>query len=280
VSDDVTETGRLYIVSTPIGNLGDITLRAIEVLRSAGLILAEDTRHSRVLLDHVGVKTPVASLHEHNEAAATERALERLSSGESLALISDAGTPLLSDPGLRLVRAARDAGVPIVPVPGASALLSALVASGIDTGRFTFYGFLARSGRERAAALDDISASMHTSVLYEAPGRVAATLRDLVVHGCGDREAVVARELTKQFEEFRHGTVTSLAEYHELSPPRGEVVLLISGNTSSPTVSASELRDAVRGLRAEGKSARDIVQHLVREYGAPRNLAYRVAHEE
>jgi 16S rRNA (cytidine1402-2'-O)-methyltransferase len=267
-------------VSTPIGNLGDITLRAIDVLRSVGLVLAEDTRHSRILLEHIGVNTPVASLHEHNEAAATERALERLSSGESLALISDAGTPLLSDPGLRLVRAARNAGIVVVPVPGASALLSALVASGMDPERFTFYGFLPRSGRERQSALDEISASPHTSVLYEAPGRVVATFRDLAAHGCGERAAVVARELTKQFEEFRHGTVTSLAEYHELSPPRGEVVLLISGNTSSLTVSATDLRDAARGLRAEGLSARDVAQQLVRDFGVPRNLAYRVAHEE
>ena len=180
----VEEGGALFIVSTPIGNLGDITLRAIDVLRGADVVLAEDTRHSRTLLDRYEVRTPVAAYHEHNEAAATPRVLDRLRSGQRVALISDAGTPLLSDPGARLVRAAADAGHRVVPIPGASALLAALVASAIAADRFTFHGFLPRKGRERSELLDAISGPGPTAVLYEAAPRVADTLAELAKRGC------------------------------------------------------------------------------------------------
>jgi 16S rRNA (cytidine1402-2'-O)-methyltransferase len=265
-------------VSTPIGNLRDITLRAIEVLRSVDIVLAEDTRHSRHLLDHHGIETHLLSYHEHNEARATEAAIARLREGRDVALISDAGTPLLSDPGARIVRAAAEAGIPVVPVPGPSALLAALVTSGLESDRFTFFGFLARKGREREAALQDLSRLRHTSVLYEAPNRVAATLSDLAEHGASDRRVVVARELTKQFEEIRRGTVTELAAYYESSPPRGEVVIVLEGGTIQP-LDEDELRSRVRTLRAAGLSARDVVAALVREDGASRNVAYRLAHE-
>jgi 16S rRNA (cytidine1402-2'-O)-methyltransferase len=272
-------TGTLYVVSTPIGNLRDITLRAIDVLRSVDLVLAEDTRHSRHLLDHHAIATRAESYHEHNEARATESALARLRDGRDVALISDAGTPLLSDPGARLVRAAADAGIPVVPVPGPSALLAALVPSAISSDRFTFFGFLARKGRERDDAFRDLSSLPHTAVLYEAPNRVAATLAELDERGAGARRAVVARELTKQFEEIRRGTVSELAAYYESSPPRGEVVIVLEGVTAQPLAEA-ELRERVRSLRAAGLTARDVATALVREDGAPRNLAYRLAHEE
>jgi 16S rRNA (cytidine1402-2'-O)-methyltransferase len=271
-------TGTLYIVSTPIGNLRDITLRAIDVLRSVDVILAEDTRHSRHLLEHHGIETRLLSYHEHNEARATEGAITRLREGRDVALISDAGTPLLSDPGARIVRAAAEAGIPVVPVPGPSALLAALVTSAIDGDRFTFYGFLARKGREREQALEELSGLRHTGVLYEAPNRVAATLADLADHGAGDRRVVVARELTKQFEEIRRGTVVELAAYYESSPPRGEVVIVLEGGTVQP-LGEDELRSRVRALRAAGLSARDVAAALVRDDGASRNLAYRLAHE-
>jgi 16S rRNA (cytidine1402-2'-O)-methyltransferase len=271
-------TGTLYIVSTPIGNLRDITLRAIDVLRSVDVILAEDTRHSRHLLEHHGIETRLLSYHEHNEARATEGAITRLREGRDVALISDAGTPLLSDPGARIVRAAAEAGIPVVPVPGPSALLAALVTSAIDGDRFTFYGFLARKGREREQALEELSGLRHTGVLYEAPNRVAATLADLADHGAGDRRVVVARELTKQFEEIRRGTVVELAAYYESSPPRGEVVIVLEGGTVQP-LGEDELRSRVRALRAAGLSTRDVAAALVREDGASRNLAYRLAHE-
>ena len=271
-------TGSLYVVSTPIGNLRDITLRAIDVLRSVDVILAEDTRHSRHLLEHHEIRTPLLSYHEHNEARATATAIARLREGRDVALISDAGTPLLSDPGARVVRAAAEAGIPVVPVPGPSALLAALVTSAIDGDRFTFFGFLPRKGREREDALGDLSSLTHTGVLYESPNRLAATLGELADRGAGARHVVVARELTKQFEEFRRGTVAELAAYYGGSPPRGEVVVVIEGVTQQPPAE-DELRSRARSLRAAGLSARDVAAALVREDGASRNLAYRLAHE-
>jgi len=271
--------GTLYVVSTPIGNLRDLSLRAIDVLRGVDLILAEDTRHSRHLLSHHGIETRMLSYHEHNEARATAAAIGRLRDGRDVALISDAGTPLLSDPGARLVRDAAEAGISIVPVPGASALLAALVASALSTDRFTFYGFLARKGRERDETLRELSGLRHTAVLYEAPGRVAGTLRDLGDYGAGSRKAVVARELTKQYEEVRRGTVAELVAYYEGSTPRGEVVIVLEGATPPP-LAEDQLRSRARELRASGLSARDVAAALVRDDGASRNLAYRLAHEE
>jgi 16S rRNA (cytidine1402-2'-O)-methyltransferase len=274
----VEGTGSLYLVSTPIGNLRDITLRAIDVLRSVDVILAEDTRHSRHLLEHHGIATSMLSYHEHNEARATEAAIARLRDGRDVALISDAGTPLVSDPGARLVRAAAEAGIPVVPVPGPSAVLAALVSSGIGSDRFTFFGFLPRKGREREEALGELSGLRHTGVLYEAANRVAATLGELAGSGAGHRQVIVARELTKQFEEFRRGTVAELAAYYEGSPPRGEVVIVLEGVTLQP-LAEEELRSRARSLRAAGLTARDVAAALVREDGASRNLAYRLAHE-
>lgn len=276
----VTEpfAGQLYIVSTPIGHMGDFSFRAIEVLRSVAAVLAEDTRHSRHLLDHYDIRTPLVAYHEHNEARSVPKLIARLRGGESLALISDAGTPILSDPGARLVDGAVEAGITVVPVPGASALLGALVVAGLPVEKFTFFGFLARRGRERTIALNEIAVLRHTAVLYEAPGRVASTLADLVALGAGKRGAVVCRELTKQFEETRRGTVDALAAYYEGEPPRGEIVIVIAGATNSE-VSESALRERSVALRAEGLSARDIATTLSRELGAPRNLAYRIAHE-
>ena len=267
-------TGRLFIVSTPIGNLGDISFRAVEVLKSVALILAEDTRHSRVLLDRYEISTRTFAYHEHNEAKTTPMLIERLQAGEDLALISDAGTPLLSDPGQRLVRAAVDAGIAIVPIPGASALLAALVASGVDAERFTFFGFLPRKGRERAALLDEIASSPRTAVLYEAPNRVADSLRELAERA-GDREAVVARELTKQFEELRRGTLAELRAYYTETPPRGEVVIVIAAAPPA-TLDESALEDEARVLRARGMTVRDVAA-VLGQRGVPRNVAYRLA---
>jgi 16S rRNA (cytidine1402-2'-O)-methyltransferase len=224
------------------------------------------------------IDVPLMAYHEHNEAKATPGLVTRLRAGESFALVSDAGTPLLSDPGARLVRAAAEAGVRVSPVPGASALLAALVASGLDVDRFTFFGFLARKGAERRAALDEVVAATHVAVLYEAPNRVADTLAELVDGGAGERATVVARELTKQYEELRRGTLAELAAYYGQAPPRGEVVILIAGRIPRAT-SEDELRARANQLRAEGRSARDIATVLSAELGAPRNLAYRLAHE-
>lgn len=272
------ESGVLYLVSTPIGNLGDMSHRAVEVLSSAALVIAEDTRHSRRLLDHYHIETPLSSYHEHNEAKETPRLVARLQRGDSIALISDAGTPLISDPGSRLVDAAVAAGVPVVPIPGPSAVMAALVASGMSLDRFTFFGFLPRKGKERSETIGDVVASQATSVLFEAANRVSATLEALVEAGAGERAAVVARELTKQFEEFKRGTIAELSSIYRDADPKGEVVLVIAG-AEKPVVTEHDLSDAAAQLRASGKAPRDVMDHLITALGAPRNLAYRIAHQ-
>jgi len=268
--------GTLYVVSTPIGNLGDMTFRAVEVLASAALVIAEDTRHSRRLLDHFHIGTPVSSYHEHNEAKETPRLIARLEAGESIALISDAGTPLISDPGSRLARAAIDAGIQVVPVPGASSVMAALVGSGLPLDRFAFFGFLPRKGSERKEAINDLVTSRTTVVLFEAANRLAATLDDLATAGASDRVAIVARELTKQFEEFKRGTVVELQHFYAENEPRGECALVIAG-AEAREVSEEELSSAARELRASGKEPREVMQHLA-SLGASRNVAYRIAH--
>ena len=255
-----------------------MSYRAVEVLSSTALVIAEDTRHSRRLLDHYRVATPLASYHEHNEAKETPRLIARLRAGDSIALISDAGTPLISDPGSRLVAAALEARIPVVPIPGPSAVMAALVASGMSLERFAFYGFIPRKGKDRAETINEIVGSRTTVVLFEAPTRVGATLEALVQAGAGERSAVVARELTKQFEEFRRATVGELATHYGASDPKGEVVIMIAGASEAP-VSEAELNDAAKKLRASGKKPRQVMDHLIGALGAPRNLAYRIAHE-
>jgi 16S rRNA (cytidine1402-2'-O)-methyltransferase len=279
VTEHPEGAGTLHVVSTPIGNMGDFSFRAVETLRDVSAVLAEDTRHTVHLLQRYGVTTPLVAYHEHNEARATPQLVARLLAGESFALVSDAGTPLLSDPGARLVRSAIEAGIRVSPVPGASALLSALVAAGIDAERFTFYGFLARRGKERASAVAEIVALRHAAVLYEAPSRVADTLAELASAGAGGREGAVARELTKQFEEVRRGTLAELSAYYDDAPPRGEVVIVIAGAVAPQGASEDELRARAAELRAEGRTARDVSAALVSELGASRNLAYRIATE-
>ena len=270
--------GTLYVVSTPIGNMGDFSFRAVEVLKSVDLLLAEDTRHTRHLLDRYGIAAKMTAYHEHNEAAATPGLVARLLAGESMALVTDAGTPLVSDPGARLVASAVEAGVPISPIPGASAMLAALVASGIASDRFTFFGFLPRSGSERKAAIEELAGLEHTAVLYEAPSRVGATLTDLAAAGAADRTVSLARELTKQFEEVRRGTVAALAAYYEEHPPRGEFVIVLAGATR-PEADEATVRTRVRQLREQGLSARDTAAAVSKELGVSKKLAYRMTQE-
>ena len=270
--------GTLYVVTTPIGNRSDLSPRAIETLRAVTLIVAEDTRHSAPLLAWAGVTTPVRSYHAHNEAEQAPRLVVRLLEGHDVALISDAGTPLVSDPGARLVSAAIAAGIAVTPVPGASAILAALVGSGLDATTFTFLGFLPRAQQERRAAVEMALALRQTVILYEAPPRVAELLATLAAAGGESRRAVVARELTKLHEEFRRGTVAELAAYYEATAPRGEVVVLIEGAPEpAPDHDAASLRAAA--LRLGGASVRDTVRHLQEEFGVPRNEAYRLAQD-
>ncbi len=271
-------SGALYVVSTPIGNMGDMSFRAVEVLSSAALVVAEDTRHSRRLLDHYQIKTKCSSYHEHNEARETPRLVKRLEDGESIALITDAGTPLVSDPGARLVTAAIEAGIAVVPIPGASALLAALVASGAAGEKFTFFGFLPRKGKERLLALTEIMRMNHTAVIYEAPSRVGSTLCELAESGASKRTAVVARELTKRFEEFARGTIDELAERFTTASARGEVVILVCG-AERDEVTEDSLREHARQMRMDEMTPRAIIDRLIDEHGAPRNIAYRLAHE-
>ena len=259
--------------------MGDFSFRAVEVLRHVATVLAEDTRHSRHLLERYEIGTPLTPYHEHNEAKATPRLIARLLGGEQIALISDAGTPLLSDPGARLVQAAVDAGVTVTSVPGASALLAALVTSGLPLDRFTFFGFLPRKGADRRATIAEIVELRHAAVVYEAPSRVGATLAELTTAGAGHRAAVVARELTKQFEELRRGTLADLAAYYEGVPPRGEVVIVVAGESAQVDATEEDIRARASALRAEGLSARDIASALQAELRASRNVAYRLARE-
>jgi len=219
----------LYIVSTPIGNLADITIRALAVLAAADLVLCEDTRHSATLLDHYGIKTPRRSLHEHNEHERIAGLLAELAAGRRLALISDAGTPLVSDPGFPLVRAAREAGLPVFAVPGASALLAALAVAGLPTDSFAFFGFLPPRATARAKALAALVERRETLVFYESPRRLDDTLAALAEGFGGEREALVALELTKRFERVHRGSLETLAAEFATAETRGEAVIVVAG---------------------------------------------------
>jgi 16S rRNA (cytidine1402-2'-O)-methyltransferase len=270
------DRGTLFIVATPIGNLADMSQRAVDTLTAADVILAEDTRVSRVLLDHFGITTRMLAAHEHNSARTIPQVVERLSRGERVAVITDAGTPLISDPGSKLVRAVRSAGYRVSPIPGASAVTAALSASGIEPTPFTFIGFLPKSGKDRREALELLNSLTHAVVLYEAPGRVAATLGEIAASGRSDRRCVVAREITKLFEEFRDGTVEELAAYYAGNPPRGEVVILLAPQEAR-TFNEDDLRGRVKALREAGVSAKDAAAQVSAETGVPRNVAYRMA---
>jgi len=220
--------GKLYIVSTPIGNLSDFTFRAVETLKRVNLIAAEDTRVSGVLLKHYAITTPMLPYHDHNKQQAAPALLRKLEHGDDIALITDAGTPLISDPGFYLVRFAIQQGVEVIPIPGASAMLAALVAAGLPSDRFTFEGFLPRKkGRQTRFRL--LATDPRTIILYESPHRVSKTLKDIAEH-MGDRQVVIAREITKKFEEFIRGTVSEVREQLDVRSIKGEVVIIIEGN--------------------------------------------------
>lgn len=226
------QPGILYIVATPIGNLDDITLRAKKILAEVDAIAAEDTRHSRPLLQHLGINTPLFALHDHNEEQKSAMVIERLQRGESIALISDAGTPLISDPGYRLVSAAHRAGVIVCPIPGASALITALSVAGLATDRFCFEGFLASKPAARRQQLQALEDEPRTLLFYESSHRIVATLKDMVEVFGAEREATIARELTKRFETVKQATLAELEAFvqGEANQQKGEFVILLSGN--------------------------------------------------
>lgn len=271
------ESGRLYVVATPIGNLDDITRRAVAVLGSVAAIAAEDTRRTAQLLTHLGLRRPLISLHEHNESARTDRLLERLAAGENLALVSDAGTPLVSDPGYRLVRAARTAGLPVLAVPGPSSVTAALSVAGLPTDRFRYEGFLPARTSARRRRLTELAAVDCTLVLLESSHRVAAALADLAQVLGGGREAVLARELTKAFETVRLDRLDALAEWVVADPDqqRGEHVILVAGADAPPALAGPAADEVLRILQDEGLGARQAARIAARLTGEPKNALYR-----
>ena len=270
--------GTLYLISTPIGNLEDITHRAVRLLGQVNLIACEDTRHTRKLLNHYGLNTRTVSYHEHNEQERAAQLLKLIESGSDVAIVSDAGTPGISDPGFRLTRLAIDGGARVVPVPGPSALVTALVASGLPTDEFFFGGFLpARSGARRTR-FKEVADMPATLIFYEAPHRIAASLRD-AHEVLGERNAVVARELTKLHEEIARGLLSELAAHFSSEDARGEMVLIIDrdaikGETREETKAAS-ISVLVDSLEKEGLDHRAALKKAARELGLSRDEAYR-----
>jgi 16S rRNA (cytidine1402-2'-O)-methyltransferase len=266
--------GTLYLVATPIGNLADMTYRAVETLRAASAIACEDTRHTRKLLDHYGIERPLLSYHEHNEAERALALIERLRSGDDIALVSDAGTPLISDPGYRLVNAAVEAGIRVVPIPGAAALLCALSASGLPTDSFYFHGFLPRKSGERGRFLTGLAGSGTVHVFYEAPHRILETLKDLVEF-LGDPTVVAARELTKVHEEFLRGRASEVhAALAGRDAVRGEFTLVVGPLLSATPAVEVTIPEEVTELEKAGLRRMDAIKEVARRRGLPKREVY------
>jgi 16S rRNA (cytidine1402-2'-O)-methyltransferase len=271
-------SGTLYVVATPLGNLSDLSSRATELLRTVPVVAAEDTRRTRGLLSHLGASPTLLSFHAHSDHHRLQSILEILRSGRDVALVSDAGTPIVSDPGADLVALARDGGILVVPIPGPSAAAVALSASGLPGDRYLFLGFIPRKGRERTRLLQRAAAEEWSVVFYEAPPRLVALLSDLIPLAGGSRVAVVARELTKIHEEIRSGTLQELAEYFTATPPRGELTVVLEG-AAVPAAEPDRTEEAVEqatALLAEGVPRREIARRLTDSLGLPRNVAYRL----
>jgi 16S rRNA (cytidine1402-2'-O)-methyltransferase len=272
--------GTLYVVATPLGNLGDLSPRAADTLQHVAVVAAEDTRHSKPLLSHAGSRAELVSFHAHSSERALDRLLRILSEGRDVALITDAGTPAISDPGVELVAAARARGIPIVTIPGPTAVAASLAVSGISGDRYLFLGFLPRKGSDRRRFLLTVAQSEWTVVLFEAPNRVTDLLADLA-EVCGpDRRAAVSRELTKVFEETRSGTLQELSEHYAEAPVRGEVTVVVAG-TGKERVEEEppDPTERAKALLAEGLSRKDVAHRLAEETGISRNTAYRLVSE-
>jgi 16S rRNA (cytidine1402-2'-O)-methyltransferase len=268
--------GTLYIVATPIGNLEDITLRALRVLKEVDVVAAEDTRHTQVLLNHYGIQTPLTSYHEHNERTKAEAVVKQLLKGQDVALVSDAGTPAISDPGFRLVKQAVDAGIRVIPLPGASALSAVLSASGLPTDRVAFEGFLPAKKKPRREKLRALRDEARTLLFYEAPHRLAETLDD--VHELlGDREAVLAREVSKVHEEFLRGRISELLHALRRREIRGEFTLIISGSAGEIAVTEDRLKAEIYELHLRGMRVKEIAEVLGEKFGYPKKEIYRLA---
>jgi 16S rRNA (cytidine1402-2'-O)-methyltransferase len=271
--------GTLFLVATPIGNLEDITLRALRVLGEVSLVAAEDTRRTRILFDRHSLHTPLISYHEHNKAARLPRLLEALLAGD-VALVSDAGTPGLSDPGYELVRAAVAGGHSVTPIPGPSAPLAALVASGLPSDAFVFVGYLPRRARDRERALADLAGEERTSILFETPHRLRASLDSMAEHLGQERQAAVCRELTKLHEQILRGTLAELRAHFQEIEPRGEITLVIAGRPAQQRWEAAAVRRALQERLASGESASGAARAVADRSGWPRGEVYRLVREE
>ena len=270
--------GTLFLVGTPIGNLGDISPRALETLRTADFIAAEDTRVTVKLLNHFEIKKPLVSYYEHNRASSGARILERLLAGESCALVTDAGMPAISDPGEDIVRQCAEAGVPVLAVPGPSAVVTALAVSGLPTGRFTFEGFLSVTKKSRFEHLDSLRGEKRTMVFYEAPHKLERTLRDML-EVFGDRRIALCREMTKLHEECVHTTLAEALRRCETEPPRGEYVLVLAGASDEPAeqLTPEKALSVVEAYRAAGNSLREACRLAAEETGYSKNELYTLA---
>ncbi len=265
----------LYIVATPIGNLEDITLRALRILREADLVACEDTRQTRKLLDHYGIAKPVTSYHDHNEASRTAELIERLERGENIALVSDAGTPLISDPGYRLVAAAIAAGIAVVPIPGPSAVTGALAAAGLGTDSFRFCGFLPPKTSQRRKVFEELKHETCTLIFYEAPHRILETLDDIAAM-MPVRPVVIARELTKLHEEFLRGAARELHATLSGRPSvKGEITLLI-GKAEGVEEDDTPIEDAIRALETSGVSRMDAIKQIAKARGLSKREVYKL----
>ncbi|NJM64819.1 MAG: 16S rRNA (cytidine(1402)-2'-O)-methyltransferase [Leptolyngbyaceae cyanobacterium CRU_2_3] len=272
--------GTLYIVGTPIGNLEDMSSRAVRILQTVDIIAAEDTRHTGKLLHHFQVKTPQISYHQHNTQRRTPELMERLLAGQNLALVSDAGMPGISDPGFELVRACVNAEVPVIPIPGANAVIAALIASGLPCDRFCFEGFLPSKGQNRQQRLQSLRSEPRTIVLYEAPHRLRQTLQDLADSIGSERQIAIAKELTKRYETFWRGSLQDAIAHYQTQEPKGEFTLVVAGQTlADPPPSHSELRGELQQLLAQGWSHSQASRHIAQTYTVSRRQVYQLALE-
>jgi 16S rRNA (cytidine1402-2'-O)-methyltransferase len=272
------QAGTLYVVGTPIGNLEDMSVRAVKILQAVDLIAAEDTRHTGKLLHHFQVATPQISYHQHNSQQRIPELVQRLQRGDAIALVSDAGMPGISDPGYELVRDCVAAGILVVPIPGASAAIAALTASGLPTDRFVFEGFLPAKGQDRHQRLQALSSEPRTMILYEAPHRLRPTLADLATMLGGDRQIAIARELTKRYETFWQGSLAAAIAVYETQDPKGEFTLVVAGAKILPvSISESSLRAALQDLLNQGISRSEASRQLATEIGLPRRQIYQLA---
>ncbi|MDM9582540.1 MULTISPECIES: 16S rRNA (cytidine(1402)-2'-O)-methyltransferase [unclassified Nostoc] len=270
--------GTLYVVGTPIGNLEDITFRAVRILQTVDIIAAEDTRHTGKLLQHFQVKTPQVSYHEHNRTSRIPELLEHLVNNKAIALVSDAGMPGISDPGYELVKACIEAGIPVVPIPGASAAITALSAAGLPTDRFVFEGFLPAKTQQRQEHLESLQTESRTLIFYESPHRLRDTLQDLAEIWGSDRQIVLGRELTKLYEEFWRGTIAEAIAYYSQREPQGEYTLVVAGiPASQPQLTEQELKAELKQLISQGISRSQASRQLAKFTSLPRRQLYQLA---